>query len=409
MTHPITYDEAMDRELRVVQGEGWSIPVYVMYCVSGGERSMHIMPAVPLGYAQHGRLQGVLELAGAQPLTHGWLLPEGAGEDITMAVRGVTPEFHFVWGGERPSRPEAGEPPKPKSAKARPPLSASDEFIDHVASTCGIGRETLAIAWAAVTQCAHGWLVSGRSIDLGVFRIVAVPYRRNWKQLVLARYPGMAKLLLLTNPRRLIELVFSSASRIIRGSELTECRTRRGREVFGWNVEVLTSPIWDRMCEDAEVEASARLGPIGYLKRWANRVSAMEETIYALLREEVQEEGAPTCRVLWRRGDSGPRFRQASPTILRCPTIVECDDGGGGSIDDFIGIEDRAKYLEAAAARLLEVRPEEPAVDVRIPGGDVPDPSGDGGVLVLPSAGGKAAREGVLAGGGGHQEGMDPQ
>lgn len=180
-------------------------------------------------------------------------------------------------------------------------------------------------------------------------------------------------------------------------SELTESHERRGRTVFSWTIEVLHDSGWEKTCDQVEGDAAARLGPLAYVKRWANRVSQIEDSIYEVLAEQIQKETAPTCRVLWRRGQRGMQFVQASPTVIGSSTIVECDDGSNTSVDDFLGIEDASEYLEEKASRLLQmphVQPENE--DLRVPRGDDAPIGPDDGLLVLHATGGKAPGEAVL-------------
>jgi hypothetical protein len=125
--------------------------------------------------------------------------------------------------------------------------------------------------------------------------------------------------------------------------------------VFSHTIEVLHDSSWEKVCDQVEGEAAARLGPLAYVKRWANRVSQIEDTIYEILAEQIQKETAPTCRVLWRRGQRGMQFVQASPTLIGSAQVVECDDGSCSSVDDFLGIEDSSAYLEEKASRLLHM------------------------------------------------------
>lgn len=395
MTAKLTYLNHKDTELWIISGDTWTIPVKCRYCEVNGTEYLHAFPAVALGFAQSSSLETVLKILGGEiQVRAGWAVPAEAMRQRFKKADGITPEFYFMWNGETKAPSEEQIDVTVKERKAK--LNCSD-FIKHVAATSGMDQSTLTLAWIAITQQIPGWLLSGNTLNLGFSRLIAVPYRKNWKEILLTRYPTLKKALMIKSPKRLLSMAFTAASRMVRMSELTESHERRGRTVFSWTIEVLHDSDWEKTCDQVEGDAAARLGPLAYVKRWANRVAHIEDSIYEVLAEHVEKETAPTCRVLWRRGQRGMQFVQASPTLIRSAQVVECDDGSSSSVDDFLGIEDSAAYLEEKASRLLQVCPVQPKdEDVRVPRGtDVPIPADDG-VLVLPTSGGEAPREAVL-------------
>lgn len=378
-TITIEYLGNRDRELWVVgfSGNEWRIPILCDLCEiggSGGELAYHVQPAVAVGFPETRALEVELAKVGAHPMRVGWLVRESEIGKVAEKASGITPEFYYKWNGEslmfsKERQPEAVEEKQQKANK-------DNGFLKYTSDTSGIPEESITVCWLAICQSIPNWLMSGKPVDFGFFRLVGVPFRRNWREILLARYPSFRKILMVKDPRQLIRMVFAEAGRMIRSSDLTLCRTRRGRHVFGWTVEVLHGKGWRDVCEEVELAEATRVGHVAYVKRWASKVSRVEELIYELLSERCVEEVAPTCRVSWRRGERGARFVQASPTIVGLGQIVECDEGGGQSVDDFLGISDKSGYLEEAAARLLEVSSlRQGQEDVRPPRGDDPKPS----------------------------------
>lgn len=401
MKPTFTYHTDRDEELWLLEAPGWVMPLRVSFGEYDGQPHFHALNAIQLGFTQVAVLEARMADLGARPARRGWILPQAAIEQMTKAP-GITPEFYFKWDGVAAERGGLREEVVGEAIRKGEKAKAdATPFLAHVARTSGIDIGSLQLVWLAVTQSIPGWLTSGNSMNLGCCQLVSVPYRRNWKQLLLARCPGLKKSLLLTGAKQKAALVLSSASRFLRLTELTECRTRGERMLFTHTIEVLHDPSWEKTCEQVELEAAGRLGSIGYVKRWANRVAQLESTIYDLLAAATSKETAPTCRVLWRRGSRGMRFVQASPSVLGVPPVVDCDDGGNTSVDDFLSVTDTAAHLEEAFTRVLEmpdVRPKES--DVRPPRGDG-IPNDDKRVLVLRTSVSEAAREGLLDGGNG--------
>jgi hypothetical protein len=403
----LTYCDDKDVELWVLSGAGWAMPMRLRHCVMDGKAMAHVIPAVPLGYAQYGVVEPKLKFHGAIQLRSGWVLELEQFTSICTKAAGVTPEFYYKWNGEfadKPSTPEEETIDWSKKKK----LDVQNEFIDLVAERSGLDRSTLTMCWMAITQCIADWLLSGRMIDFGVFKLQAFPYRKNWKEVLLARYPQLKKLCFVKDRKRIMSLAFTAASRMIRSSELTEYRTRMNRSLFGWSVEVIHDSSWENAVIDAEHECAASLGPLAYLKRWATKISQLEEQIYEVIREYAAKENTSCCRLYWRRNQGGARFVQGAPTLISHRASLESDEAGYQSVDDFLGVEDTSAYLEAAAARMLAMSDAEPNVDLRLSGGDndrAEREAADSGLLVLPSIGGKAAREDVLDGRDGNQGG----
>jgi hypothetical protein len=406
----LTYCNDRDIELWVVSESGWAIPVKCQHCVVDEVGYVHVIPAVPLGFAQSGELDRVLTQRGATVLKSGWIIEVSSFTHVATKAIGITPEFYYLWDGCQVPRPST-EPESVKRPKTARKTHESEPFIDHVVATSGINKELLTVAFLAVTQALPGWLLSGNTLSLGAIRLAAVPYRRNWKEIVLARYPTLRKALMVRESKRLLSMAFTAASRIVRLSELTECHMRRGNPLFSWTVEVLHDSDWEKTCDDVEGKAAAQLGSIPYVKRWANRVSQIEETVYEILSAHIQKETAPTCRVLWRRGQRGMQFVQASPTVLGPAPVLECDEGSDSSVDDFLGIEDSAQYLEEKAARLFKMSAlQQENDDVRSSRGDdqaTGRQPGDSGVLVLHTPSCQITGQGMLAGRDEPQEKLD--
>lgn len=398
----MTYHTNKDIELWVAKGDGWSIPFKVYYGVHAGSEAAHLLCAVPIGMAQNDVLKRYFAFIGASEAKAGWLLDLSLlGKHFSKAA-GLTPEFYFIWNGEAyansASKPPEGHAESDSTERKKRKVPAAEKFIDHVAQGSGMDKSTLTLAWIAMCQAMPGWLLSGETLSFGFCKIVALPYRDNWKEILLARYPTLKKALMIKNAKRFMALAFTAASRMLRMTELTECRERRGRPTFTWCIEALHTTEWEQLCEQAEVNSAASVGPLAYVKRWANKVSMLEETIYEVLASKVQKETTPTCRVLWRRGERNLRFVQAAPTVIGSVQIAECDDGGSQSVDDFLGIEDSAQYLEEKASRMLSMSDVQSNEDVRLPRGDGDSgrEDADGGMLVLHPAGSQVVGKDML-------------
>lgn len=393
----IRYNEDVDVRLRVAEGAGWAIPLHCRSCSAEGFDGLHwhVNPAVALGMAQVDTLMDHFGVRIVHQLSHGWLVPNSGLTSCTRQAEGITPEFYFKWDLKHIEKHERVTvslgPYRDRNTKAT-------EFLDQVSAVTGMAVEQLTMAWYAITQHAPGWLLSGNDLDLGFVRLSAIPYRSNWKDIVMARFPALRKVLLSKTANRMAALAFTPIGRAIRLAELTESHMYRHRPVLSWTVEVTRDSSWEKLCREIENEAAARLGPIAYMRRWASIVASRETKIYELLANKVAMDNAPACRILWKRSERGVRFVSGAPVAVSLRTLSDGDVGSNQSVDDFLGVEDVTRDVEAAVARMLEMPADGQADDVvRAPRGD-DSGRGDSRVLVPHSDGGDAAGQGVLDG-----------
>lgn len=395
MRHKVIYDDAQDVELWLFKGEGWVLPCYRRTCTVDSEPFYHMRSAVPFGYAQVRVLGDLIETYGGMKASVGWMLPAESLEKIATRAPGITPEFYFTW--------EDRQPRKPKPLKdtfidriKRDQVQA-EEFLQHVSDRTGVDRSTVSIVWLAITQTIPEWILGGRRLDLGICKLVAIPYRHDWKELLLAKYPELNKVLLLKDPRRFLSLAFTHLSRALRIEGLTQFHASHSHSTFGWTIEVLHDSSWEKTVKEVERSHASKLGPASYIKRWANRVAQLEETIYEILAQKIAKANLSCCSVRRDSRSGSPRFVQASPFVLGVPEVVDGDPGCGRCIDDHTGLADTSAYLEEKAARLLEMSTPNQALDVRVQGGDGARNPHDDGMLVLPTTGGTPPKETVLA------------
>lgn len=403
----VEYCNEIDIELWCISRDGWCIPMRTVYCTLNGSDAVHVTPAMFVGFPQTEAIDQVIRQTDGIKLRSGWVIPTEKFHGIATKAKGITPEFYYYWHGPKAFKGFDKPPEEIEDTRYKAP-DIQEDFLDLVSQRSGIPTASLTMAWLAILQVMPDWLLSGKTLDLGFCRLLALPYRRNWKELLLARYPTFRKLLMVRDKKRLMSLAFTAASRMIRTSELSEYRTKGGRSLFAWSIELIHDSSWENASAEVESKAADALGPIPYVKRWAAKIGQLEDQIYEIIAQHVTKENTSCCRLFWRRGNRGVRFVEGAPTIVSHRASLDSDEDVDQSVDDFVGIEERAEYLEAAAARMLSLPNEESEVDMRLPRRDGDNSGGDAAdsrVLVLPATSGEASGEGMLAPGDGNEGG----
>jgi hypothetical protein len=364
---PLRWDPEHDQELWRVVGDNWAIPFYMRHCFVGDEGFAHMMPAVPLSIEQAEVLAIRITSVRSIKLNAGWAIALPELPKIAKRCTGITPAFWFQWPGRRKDDPTIKLP----KIMANGGITASDEdFIEEVAKASRLDKEKLLLVWVAICNGMARWLLNGKPLLFGgLFTVRALPLRRNWLDIMLARVPGLRKVYLSKSAMELLRLFFTGASRWLRCPDLAEAKNLGFRATFRWNLFVSNGAIWNRTADTYEGQVLASIGPKRYLRRWGNLVQAKENEIHRIGMETLEEGNRPCGRMVARLSDYGPRLACGVASPIRHPTILDRGGRSPESLDDFGIIGDRTADIEAAAERLLKVSNEAPkAVDVRAPG-----------------------------------------
>lgn len=281
-----------DRELHLVRGKipngVWTVPVFVDFFQSNKKEYAKITPAVGLSSEQAGWLYYTFSLHNCWKKRDVFLIERHFLEQFAEKAPGITPEYYFRWPGVV----------APQSNRKRLKIAEADmdgcefsedteDFIEFVRTRRCVDANVLRLAIDLIAREAVYWLTQKkRPIDLGFVKIHAVPYRANWKEILLTRFRDIA-------------WVFSS-NKETRDNALrqTEFFTQlctlelmaidRNKRHIHWTPEVLPTRKWDR--ETAEIEMTKQVaGDTTYIRLYEKLVAALSPRILEIFANYVQK------------------------------------------------------------------------------------------------------------------------
>lgn len=196
---------------------------------------------------------------------------------FASAVRGLNPEFYTKWPGFVP-RASPEDSPEAIELEAEPGFSASElKFLKriHYMLDSGLSWEAMKILWLVVRKEAIRQLsVDLKPLDLGFARIIAMPYRANWKEALCVRFqPRLAVLSLLAafrRPRAQWHEHFHAMGfyNALASAKLLALNCLNwSKPSVRWSLEILPAPELQRAMEEHEAARENSLGPARYAAR----------------------------------------------------------------------------------------------------------------------------------------------
>lgn len=235
-------------EIWIVSYEDWSLPVQVQWLEQSDVASVNLCPTVPLLGLQTKALKDRLSMLGEFRNESWWILKtvlNANGKKITG-----DPELFVVWRPiEARVKYRSGEQNKNR-----------DEFFAEYARTGIINDPGKAeVVFISFQKHMISWMLNHqRPVDLGFCDLYPVPYRPNWKQLLLQRVQGLraaGRLKHLTN-RDMAQMTVEKmvkegiADEMIDPKFLFWCK--KDGHMY-WSIEARPRSMWWRMVKAVEM------------------------------------------------------------------------------------------------------------------------------------------------------------
>lgn len=385
---------AGDRQLWVIRGKNWSLPVYADPFDSAEKRRYwRLEPAIALEADMFEAMNGLLKVYQVQ-CASGCILSDESLREIAVKAEGITPSYYVKW-----TKRYANDTPPVESAEVESdPALESERFLRFVVERTGVASlATLKVIWRAFYASGLEWLVEkGRPIDLGYARLIPMPYRHNWKEIFLAMQPKAEEYL---NQYKFSQQRLDSALGTINAkadlvhSALTAMHGHR--QFIYWKLECVQTKAFEKAVEDNQQMRRGMMSPVQYTEYVRRQLSRyVHEAIKALIvwvRETRKPCGAVDngrtfgSRVLrpWiPDGCVAPRHPKRPPVrivsitepILRGPSNkadAECEAAGLSAVPD-LQLAPPDLRLESGPTISIPAEPKEAAGaeadGVRVPG-----------------------------------------
>lgn len=267
-----------DIELWVVSHDDWSLPVSAIPVTMNGKDYFACSDIIGFNAAQFDAVHAKLSPAAAGTDGTFTFIPRLAMPAVASKAPGISPRYYIRWNGQSSVKPKL-EFGMDEQLETPEPTDSTREFIDHIAwKARAMSREDILFLWTLITQEMPAWLTEKRKpISFGYFTIWALPYRANWKQILLAKFPGIAAAMRMPKRERYSKLSMSDFEQHLQHTDLISYYTNS--KTVGWSVECTPTKYWADFIQDAESKKRKRLGATNYGKAWSRLVWSLRNTI----------------------------------------------------------------------------------------------------------------------------------
>ena len=210
----------------------------------------------------------------------------------------------------------------------------AENFINWVARRTGAKPAVMRAVWMAIIQEAPAYLVEeNKTINLGFAQIHAFPYRRNWKQILHAKFPKLIPSLKMV-PKPLAEAYLFNAGWNAETFNTDLCEFNKDANTIGWNLDISVNRQWYRVTGGYEKSKRASLGANGYGKRFLGLVKKNTRKILDFFARYVSQTTIP-CAAIRKGGRSGggylvsyvPKGKVRPTAPQSVPAFVVSDNG----------------------------------------------------------------------------------
>lgn len=399
-----------DRQLWVLECPEWAIPFYATGGTVDGKPhwALILTGSAPIKIRKlAGELVRSHSISGDPALQ---IVPDDWWREVAHPVYGITPRYHERYEG--------------KNEKARTinftQLNCNEEGevsdLDFVKAAWKRSQisdlATFKAVWIAITQEIPRWMVGDlKSVNFGWGELHAFPYRANWKNIVLSRFPNPLRRLRDKELRKSAEETELPA--LFRNVINCAIDKQEGKfSSFQWTLEVTPNPEWFAYTRKVESDRSKLTNRHGYATSWGSIITRLFPSILKVFHRFVAQTALPAGALSSGDGPSGSFLvPYTGPGGVR---PVRVDDGAVNPITPTDGelTDDRGRRLVVAKPNkgvhqmpILQFR----RADVRHSGGMQSrlqwEGGNDPGLLVLHPLGSQGPSETLLAtgdGGGGN-------
>lgn len=179
----------------MAKGDKWSLPLFIDWQAEEGASVHHalISPACAFYPSQFLVVQAMLGHHDLMGSKERWFVTRQIAETFLVKAKGITPRYYYQWDDPEFTPIDNGYSTRVNvNGDSKAPADALDgeteSFLAHLSQRRSIPTSMLRVVWQAITDEGPRWLLDHRgSIEFGFCKLVAVPFRANWKQIVAFR------------------------------------------------------------------------------------------------------------------------------------------------------------------------------------------------------------------------------
>lgn len=284
--------------------ETWCLPLFVQWN-HDKDNDLHygwVEPAVGTYKSQQLTLIALLQFHDIAGRQDKWLIERKMVEALLFRAPGLTPRYYYRW-------PDENMPPLPVASKVSLPTTdnshvsfgtARESFVKHICSTYGLPNSVVRIVLRAIGAEGPKWMLTHRrELDLGFCKMVAAPFRPNWKEIITAKYRKWNLLTIFNKPsqnnRKELEEAglpeaLCSPENIGLKKGSTKCN------LLHYTLEVIPGRQFENAVNVIEAERRA-CGSLSYVASFEKTVEAIYGHLLEALENYLHKTQAPFARV----------------------------------------------------------------------------------------------------------------
>lgn len=329
-----------DIQLYVVRGEYlsgkiWELPIFAEPFEDDvdHERYWRVEPAVNHNNEQYSVLAAQLRPHRLGCDSDHIIISNASLQEIAYKAAGITPSYYVKWNKQFAKTLHEQSTERLRESKDD---TEADRFLRFVCERTGIARlPQLRLYWRAIAQEALVWMVEkNRPIDLGFCRLVPLPYRRNWKEVLMGMHPNSVHILnqwKRHRPKMEALLTEMGVTPDLVNSLLLAMQPHHN--YIHWSIECVPTKSWDRAVEDIGLRRRGCSTPVIYTEHVRSAMFAkVQESISALVRwvldtsrpagavDDGRTFGSTVLRSWIPKGLVAPRASPVGPARVVCTT-----------------------------------------------------------------------------------------
>jgi len=261
--------------------------------------------------APHNRLEG----------SSRWLIPRRIAETILHKAPGITPACYYKW-------PDAACPPLPpkwnmsrfRVLEDEPQKVATAEgFIKFVSLRQKIPVDLVKTVITAVEQEAPVWMLRERQpLELGFCRLVAAPFRSNWKEIVAMKARGfkLPSVFSQSNETMWKVLEYIGLPGLLCCTDNIGMKQLRSMHRLSYVIEAIPTEKFERAINAVEEERIA-CGSSHYVAFFEETVEKLYKYLAQALGSYVKKAAMPFARISTGGSDGVIGFRPTGASRVR--------------------------------------------------------------------------------------------
>lgn len=321
-----------DQELWYAEGLGestkgtgpWRFPLWVFWRVNpiSSARYALVQPAVGPYTKQQLYLQAMFEIHSFWERADQWLIKAEMVAALLKKAPGVNPRKYYLWedGG---TKTEPMEIPPILLPSVKRPDYLSRRFghervlVSKIAQARGIPTSVVKTVLDGLNEVAAGHMIEeGKPIDLGFVKLIAVPFRANWKEIICFRLGKLRMTKHLTvDDKKSLENGFPEMLCSPLNIALKNAAPASAKRI-DHTIEVVPSEKFER--EVSAIEKSRKApGGMNYVRIFEKRVEQLYDEIIGILQAYLKKVHLPFARISERGSNGVPGFAETSGIYAR--------------------------------------------------------------------------------------------